>query len=134
ADFAQNGDLGNTTISGDSIASSQIVIASLDQIVTAQQTNDSTRKLFSGLRGVRVRRGNRHHAVPSGASGSSDLRLRGNGDSVIWGNGDEKIWGNGDSTSSSNSNSEILRKDNTMKASTIYSEKDSNADRKTSTI
>ena len=33
ADFALNGDLGNTTIAGDSIASSHLVIASAEQLV-----------------------------------------------------------------------------------------------------
>jgi serine protease AprX len=88
ADFAQNGDLGNTTISGDSIAPSHLVIASADQIVSAQSFDSSRRLALTPL--------GRTKGKSAAQKAASDTLVWGNGDTLVWGNGDTLVWGNGD--------------------------------------
>jgi len=102
ADFALSGDLSDTTIAGGSIASSQLVIASADQLVGAQSFGGSHSRQLAlhlmhgggGNRNVRNRQRSASDQVIWGAS--ADTLVWGNADTLVWGNADTLVWGNAD--------------------------------------
>ena len=91
ADFALNGDLGNTTIAGDSIASSHLVIASADQLISAESLSGSRSQRLS-LAPFHRRKANRN--ARRSQHSASDALVWGNSDTLVWGNGDTLVWGN----------------------------------------
>jgi serine protease AprX len=104
AEFALDGDLSTTTIAGDAIAASHLVIASAEQIVSAQETRQlSLWQLRSNSRQFARRHANRliPHTRNRGASdtviwGDTGTVIWGDADTVIWGDADTVIWGDAD--------------------------------------
>ncbi len=84
AEYVMDGDLSDTTIAGEPAAASHLVIASLDQVMSAQGANRSlVRHLFPiQKRSARRARNHRAHGATKSAA-----------DSVIWGESDSVIWG-----------------------------------------
>jgi len=103
ADFALNGDLSNTTIAGASIAPSHLVIASADQLLSAQGFGRLSIRLSLATKRGRGRTGHvdGHFNHTSAASdtviwGDADTVIWGDSDTVIWGDSDTVIWGDAD--------------------------------------
>ena len=104
AEFVLNGDLSNTTIAGEPAAASHIVIAPVDQVVSAQGTNGSLAKHLFPIRrtlarGTRNPRANAlvKTAADSHAWGASDdVLVLGASDMLVWGASDMLVWGASD--------------------------------------
>ena len=94
ADFALDGDLGTTTIAGDAVASSHLVIASAQQIVSAEGVYQSKRLSFHALRAASRKKSGVHAA----AKAASDSLVWGaSHDSLVWGaSHDSLVWGASD--------------------------------------
>jgi serine protease AprX len=91
AEVALNGDLGNTTIAGDSITSSHLTIASADQVFGAQSFTTSHRLALRALH----RRNGKGNAQRNQLS-ASDALVWGAGDALVWGASDALVWGASD--------------------------------------
>jgi len=97
AEFALDGDLGTTTITGDAIASSHLVIASAEQVVNAQGMRGfSLKNARAHSRRLIKRRLTRPTTRDGQLGSSSDTVIWGDSDTVIWGDSDTVIWGDSD--------------------------------------
>ena len=94
AEFALDGDIGTTTITGDAIASSHLVIASAQQIVGAQALHES--KPFSS-RTIRTTKHKWSRGRIATRTASDSLVWGAADDSLVWGAADDSlVWGAAD--------------------------------------
>jgi serine protease AprX len=96
AEYVLDGDLSDTTIADEPAAASRLVIAPVDQVVSAQGANRSlARHLFPIQK--RLSRRARNNKPSSFIKSAADSVIWGESDSVIWGESDSVIWGESDS-------------------------------------
>jgi serine protease AprX len=109
AEFVCDGDLGETTIAGEAIGTSSLLVMPGKTFHTLQSTTSKLRSRdFASQIGWKAHHNGR---LSTGSDsviwGNSDSVIWGNSDSVIWGNSDSVIWGNSDSVIWGNSDSVI---------------------------